>query len=484
MALPQLYQAVKSESPSTRISSGRGSAEDTKPQRQGTILTIEVLICAAISFMCVVNMIACVVDFSSHSKPFYRSYQFKLSNSWLGHGILLDNSDGQYADFRRNLNILIPLLLLHVGLSNAVQQYSLANFEANDPHFQRPRVWLSFAFSTLFFLIYNGLSGFLKLVLVLGLNFALAKMLRGSRMAPFATWAYGLTVLIGTHYFKGFEFAWISPVLKGLDSMAGMNNGWYDPLRFCFLRMISFNFDYYWRCGDPSNEKAKLQTHMDLCNECSRVEPFSQCTKSRMQIPQPTNDYNIVSYFTYTLYLPLYLAGPIISFNDFHAQMKRRPVATNPSKQIRYILRWIVNLAIMETFMHVAYVIAIAGTGKVWMQGEFSAFQVACLGFFNLKHIWLKLLVIWRFFRMWALLDGIETVENMNRCMTNNYSAGGFWRSWHRSFNRWIIRYIYVPLGGSKMYILNLIFSFTFVAIWHDLGECLYISISCTEVLY
>jgi hypothetical protein len=27
-----------------------------------------------------------------------------------------------------------------------------------------------------------------------------------------------------------------------------------------------------------------------------------------------------------------------------------------------------------------------------------------------------------RFFRMWAWIDGVETVENMPRCMSNNYS--------------------------------------------------------------
>lgn len=54
-----------------------------------------------------------------------------------------------------------------------------------------------------------------------------------------------------------------------------------------------------------------------------------------------------------------------------------------------------------------------------------------------------QLLVIWRFFRLWALLDGIDTPENMVRCMANNYSTLGFWRSWHRSYNLWLLRYDY-----------------------------------------
>jgi D-alanyl-lipoteichoic acid acyltransferase DltB (MBOAT superfamily) len=63
--------------------------------------------------------------------------------------------------------------------------------------------------------------------------------------------------------------------------------------------------------------------------------------------------------------------------------------------------------------------------------------------------IWLKFNVIWKVSRCWALWDDIEVPENMNRCVHNNYSAESFWRSWHRGFNLWLIRYIFIPLGGS-----------------------------------
>jgi D-alanyl-lipoteichoic acid acyltransferase DltB (MBOAT superfamily) len=67
------------------------------------------------------------------------------------------------------------------------------------------------------------------------------------------------------------------------------------------------------------------------------------------------------------------------------------------------------------------------------------------------------------------MLDGIETVENMTRCVTDQFSPAEFWRTWHRSYNRWIIRYLYVPLGGSKTMMYNVWVIFTFVAVWHDI---------------
>ena len=56
----------------------------------------------------------------------------------------------------------------------------------------------------------------------------------------------------------------------------------------------------------------------------------------------------------------------------------------------------------------------------------------------------------------------------MGRCIYNNYCFEGFWRSWHRGFNQWLIRYVFVPLGGSKYKMYNIWVVFTFVALWHD----------------
>lgn len=96
------------------------------------------------------------------------------------------------------------------------------------------------------------------------------------------------------------------------------------------------------------------------------------------------------------------------------------------------------SLFILELLLHSFFIVAIKNAKSY---SSFSPLDFASVGYWNLKVIWLKLMVIWRFSRFWALLDNIESVENMNRCMTNNYSCQGFWRSWHRSYNQWIIRH-------------------------------------------
>ena len=97
------------------------------------------------------------------------------------------------------------------------------------------------------------------------------------------------------------------------------------------------------------------------------------------------------------------------------------------------------------------------------------------LAYFSMHHVWLKLLLPWRLFRLWALVDGLDPPENMLRCMSDVYSPLAFWRGWHRSFNAWVLRYIYIPLGGSRSksrvrVVGNFVAVFTFVAVWHDIN--------------
>ena len=137
---------------------------------------------------------------------------------------------------------------------------------------------------------------------------------------------------------------------------------------------------------------------------------------------------------------------------------------------VLYCIRFFIALLTMELMLHFIYAVAICKAQPAW--AIYTPFQVSMLGYFNLHIIWLKLLLPWRFFRLWALLDGVDPPENMVRCMSDNYSVLAFWRGWHRSFNRWIVRYLYVPLGGSGgilRSIFNLLVVFTFVALWHDI---------------
>lgn len=194
-----------------------------------------------------------------------------------------------------------------------------------------------------------------------------------------------------------------------------------------------------------------------------------------MAIPADFKDFTFRNYVAYAIYAPLYLAGPILTFNDYICQTKYRPASIETKRTVRYGVRFLLVLLAMEFVLHFNYVSAISKARPVW--SSYTAAQLSLLSFINLHIIWLKLLLPWRLFRLWSLIDGIDPPENMVRCVSNNFSTQLFWRGWHRSYNRWLIRYIYIPLGGSSFStwflmarsIITYLLVFTFVALWHDI---------------
>ena len=152
---------------------------------------------------------------------------------------------------------------------------------------------------------------------------------------------------------------------------------------------------------------------------------------------QPQDDYNFVSYISYLYYTPLLFAGPTITFNAFNAQLREPQTTYNRAEVLKYVLRvYLVDFVTFQVFIHICYPNAINKVAEnihIWR--EFSPLDLHIMSCFNMVFLWYKFMTIWRMTRAWALLDGIETPENMNRCVYNNYNFSGFWRSWHRSFN-------------------------------------------------
>jgi protein-cysteine N-palmitoyltransferase HHAT len=211
-----------------------------------------------------------------------------------------------------------------------------------------------------------------------------------------------------------------------------------------------------------------------------QLDPSNLSERDRVSTPAKNADFSFRNYFAYVLYAPLYLTGPILTFNDYIYQCRYQLPSISFQRTLAYGIRFIFVLLTMEVMIHFMYMVAIFHAKPPF--NEYTPFQLSMLGYFYLNHIWLKLLIPWRFFRFWSLLDGIDPPENMVRCMSDNYSALGFWRGWHRSFNRWLVRYIYAPIGGSRgvsnnssklvtqlRTIFNFLAVFTFVALWHDI---------------
>ncbi|KAF2835772.1 glycerol uptake protein 1 [Patellaria atrata CBS 101060] len=447
-------------------------------------------------------MFKAVIEVSQESHPVYPRYAHLLSEGWIP-GRKVDNSDAQYASFRDNIPHMILVVALHPLLRktydyicradtytrvpqpdsrpNGHLTQGLSALAAADARMEQ-RISFDIFFTSVFLAALHGFSA-PKVVLILYLNYKMAKTLPKSYI-PFCTWIFNISVLFANEIYRGYSYAkfagFFFPSIPSteakdqdatfhwastLDKYGGLVPRWEVLFNLTVLRLISFNMDYYWSFNQSGGSPI----------EKKQLDPSNLSERDRICIPAKSADFSFRNYFAYILYSPLYLTGPIITFNDFMSQSRYRPGSITRSRTALYGIRFLICLLAMELIIHFMYAIAISKSDPDW--SVYTPFQLSMLGFFNLHHIWLKLLLPWRFFRFWSLLDGIDPPENMVRCMSNNYSMLSFWRGWHRSFNRWIVRYLYIPLGGSGTTgawgtvrsIANYLAVFTFVALWHDL---------------
>ncbi|KAH9933568.1 MBOAT-domain-containing protein [Epithele typhae] len=384
---------------------------------------------------------------SSPSHPNYPLYQRALSPGWL-FGRRVDNSDNQYRAFR---NGLLPLTLLASSFLGLKYVYTLFARQRRAPYDTSNLDHIPYlaTFSVLMLLGLHGSSAF-KVLTLLSVNYLVGKITKGHKFSPLATWVFNGLVLYAIERNSGYSYATLHSALAPLDAWEGIYPRWYVSFNITMLRLVSFNMDYYWACN-----RAGIPDTGATLDE-----------KRRPRVNHDLETYSYLNYLAYAIYPPLYIAGPIMTFNDFMWQVKR-PLGVTWRTTLNYLGRFVACLLTLEFILHFMYVVAIKDR-KAWT--GYTAAELCMVGFWNLIVVWLKLLIPWRFFRLWALADGIDPPENMVRCMANNYSTLGFWRAWHRSYNLWITRYIYIPLGGTKNRIVTTVLVFTFVALWHDLS--------------
>ncbi|KAF4663102.1 hypothetical protein FOL47_005901 [Perkinsus chesapeaki] len=301
------------------------------------------------------------------------------------------------------------------------------------------------------------------------------------KWVPAVMWLVNMTFLIAVRYYDGFRFGAIASWLSFLDDW-GQSQRWQIMYNMVMLRMISYSMDYYWAVRDhPSPQSPRGVEMKDLESDEEEEEdtgkvykpdiPQGGDYKTRVRTNLPIRYYHSTPlYLAYLLYAPLYIAGPIITFNAFVTYVYQPQTTYSPKKITIYAIRWVLCLMLMSLYQHFCWANIIAkGSDSAQNLATISGPNLIFVSLFSLFFIWLKFVIIWRFFRLWALCDGVETPENMTRCVFNNYSCTQFWRSWHRSYNQWLIRYIYIPLGGTKYKFLNIWVIFTFVAVWHEL---------------
>ncbi|KAG8649557.1 membrane-bound O-acyltransferase gup1 isoform X2 [Manihot esculenta] len=317
-------------------------------------------------------------------------------------------------------------------------------------------VWL---FISLVYLSYLHGACTVFILAIASVNFLLVKIFARTPYFSFVLWIFNIFFLLCNRVYEGYSFSTFGQRWAYLDNFRGTFR-WHICFNFVVLRMISFGYDYHWANLDTHFDQKR---HLQRCDTCKSGKTCYQFLQER----SGSNDnLSFIIYISYLVYAPLYIAGPIISFNAYVSQLDM-PQNNYAARDVSlYGLRWIFSFLLLELLTHVFHYNAFAISG-LWKL--LSPVDIFIIGYGVLNFMWLKFYLIWRYFRFWSLICGIEAPENMSKCINNCYNLENFWKNWHASFNKWLVRYMYIPLGGTNRKLLNIWVIFTFVAVWHDL---------------
>uniref|UniRef100_A0A6B2L1D5 Uncharacterized protein n=1 Tax=Arcella intermedia TaxID=1963864 RepID=A0A6B2L1D5_9EUKA len=381
--------------------------------------------------------------FDGYNSPL-ASQKLRLTPGWIP-GRYMDDRDTQYHSFREFIPLLIIASFVMVGVGR------LITFLWRSP---RLKLTWNFIFGFLFVAVTSE-GQILFPLFILTTNYYIVRFLGKSRLSPVFTWTYNCGLLVYFEYYH--RFANIHPSLAFLDQYYGMFP-WNSVPYAMTLRVISYGLDYYWMLTNPSKEVPNYAVHV----------PY----ETRQNTSASPGDYTLVGLLSFAFFFPTWVAGPYTTYNSYISHINNPQTSYPPAKLFLYFFRLLCCMLLKEVMDHYFYLTSyntyIFSSG-LWREIPVSV--LAILSYWTLKSMYLKFLIIWRLFRTVALFDGIEIPENMDRCMSNNYTVSGFWRSWHRSFNMWLLRYVYFPLGGSRgnawLKVRNIFLVFTFVVFAH-----------------
>nr|XP_036871257.1 protein-cysteine N-palmitoyltransferase HHAT isoform X1 [Manis javanica]XP_036871258.1 protein-cysteine N-palmitoyltransferase HHAT isoform X1 [Manis javanica] len=173
----------------------------------------------------------------------------------------------------------------------------------------------------------------------------------------------------------------------------------------------------------------------------------------------------------YVFYYPVFHNGPILTFPDFIGQMQQREHCSPRAKLSVLVLgicRLICYWLLAELMVHLMYMHAIYSKAPLlravswWTLGGLALAQVL---FFYVKY-----LVLFGVPALLMRLDGL-TPPPLPRCVSTMFSFTGMWRYFDVGLHDFLIRYVYIPAGGSQNGLLGTLFStamtFAFVSFWH-----------------
>ncbi|XP_075451826.1 protein-cysteine N-palmitoyltransferase HHAT isoform X2 [Ascaphus truei] len=305
---------------------------------------------------------------------------------------------------------LIWLMLGHVVVSQLARIF-----------FVKLRPWFLMVYGMVACWFVLGTNGLAVIFLTMCISFLIAQL-----KIPLLTWLNSLLMLF---------------ILRN-KSVENIQRGWYSTENEYFLLLFTQTV----RCLYYTSFSLEYTSHQSSEN----------------------SSYSFTSMLVYVFYYPVFHNGPIITFNEFSKQMQKQDVGPEIYGLAQDIARLFLWWWLAELMLHLMYIHAIYSNYPLleyvscWALGGLALAQVL---FFYVKY-----LVLYGLPALIVRLDGLDPPA-LPRCVSTMYSFTGIWRSFDVGLHRFIIRYIYIPMGGSHGGLFGMLLStaltFTFVCCWH-----------------
>jgi len=178
-------------------------------------------------------------------------------------------------------------------------------------------------------------------------------------------------------------------------------------------------------------------------------------------------EHKLVDFLAFAMFFPTMVAGPIKRFQDFQprvAQARLTPdnLSAGVSRIVTGLFRKVVVADTMEYFcrhLENTYQVQIMSTLGLWV----------ALGAYTIR-IYMDFAGYSDIAIGSARLFGIKVPENFLQPYFKPNIAE-FWKAWHVSLYRWIVDYVFIPLGGSRgttrRTILNTLIAMSASGLWH-----------------
>lgn len=159
----------------------------------------------------------------------------------------------------------------------------------------------------------------MKYLFIISISYSIGRRTAGTKWNPILTWLFNLAILFLNEHYSGYRFAdmfgsWLEPV----DAFEGVQGRWHVLFNFAMLRLVSFNMDYYWACNAQEKHELVVKDHTD------NQPPLNDKDRIVTPLKDLDKDYGYLNFLAYILYTPLLLCGPIITYNDFISQVKKK----------------------------------------------------------------------------------------------------------------------------------------------------------------